>query len=151
MWSHIRVEYETDAPHARCDFSHKLKPFVSHRFDENRETSNVSAGPCQARNQTTADGVPQRRKHDWYSCGLSPHCFCDLVSTGHDNAWRHSDQFSRKAASFFWVATSPAIVDTDVAVFDPAQTLKFLPQRQYVAFSIAVAYGKTHYDGYVPH
>ena len=59
MWSHIRVEYETDAPHARCDFSHKLKPFVSHRFDENRETIRVRPGRARLATKPLPTGSPR--------------------------------------------------------------------------------------------
>src|SRR5262245_1040144 len=117
MWNSVRVEYKADTFDTRRYFSQKLEPFGCDNVNESRKSGNVSAGSAQARNQTTADWVSQRRKYYWDARSFPSYDFCNLVSAGHNNARRHADQFSCKDPSFFGVATSPAIIDPDIAAF----------------------------------
>jgi len=83
--------------------------------------------------------------------GRQHHRRHDDAAGRQDDVRLKGDYYRREFADALGIGCSPAIVDPDVAVLDPAQALKFLPQRQYVALSIGIAFGKTHNDSYASH
>ena len=142
----VRMMDKTDAHHTRRDFLDEFQPLAAHGVDEGGEARDVPAGAVQTRDQSTADRIAKRSKHDGYRLGLLPRNFRSLIGAGHDHTRRQADQFSGESPGLLGVAAGPPLMNLDVAVIEPAERLQPLPHRENIRAGARVAREESHED-----
>src|SRR5262249_40540286 len=123
----------------------------TNRILEIGKAGDVLAGACQTGHKAAADRVADEREYDRYGLRFFLKDPCHLIRTGHHDVGRRGDQLSCKSASLVGIAAGPAIVDLDIASFNPAQVLQAFQQRCDIGLSFRISLGVSHEDADAPH
>src|SRR5262245_3713946 len=147
----VRIEDDCNVPQPRRNLFEQAKPFRHHRRDVDAEPGNIAARAREALHKALSNGIGGENKDNWNGAGHWLQHRYSWSCARQDRIRTQANQFVRISFVECRIASSKAVVDSNIPALDPTQLLQALPESVRRGLAVRICLGEADQGSNAPH